>query len=102
MTNTEIKIRLEKILVRNEQRKENKLIPSDVLDIKDIIKQLSICDVVSSSKSLFQKGDKVIVCNRLKAEVLEVITPRLLKIQYEKGNAISNEFTQFIKHQKDL
>ena len=49
MTNTEIKIRLEKILVRNEQRKANKLIPSDILDIKDIIKQLSICDVVSSA-----------------------------------------------------
>ena len=49
MTNTEIKIRLEKILVRNEQRKANKLIPADILDIKDIIKQLSICDVVSSA-----------------------------------------------------
>ena len=48
MTNTEIKIRLEKILVRNEQRKANKLIPADILDIKDIIKQLSICDVMSS------------------------------------------------------
>ena len=46
MTNTEIKIRLEKMLVRNEQRKANKLIPADILDIKDIIKQLSICDVV--------------------------------------------------------
>ena len=45
MTNTEIKIRLEKILVRNEQRTANKLIPSAVLDIKDIIKQLSICVV---------------------------------------------------------
>ena len=47
MKNTEIKIRLEKILVRNEQRAANKLIPSDILDLKDIIKQLSICDVVS-------------------------------------------------------
>lgn len=50
MTNTEIKIRLEKMLVRNEQRKANKLIPADILDIKDIIKQLSICDVVSSKR----------------------------------------------------
>lgn len=48
MTNTDIKIRLEKILVRNEQRTANKLIPADVLDIKDIIKQLSICGVVKS------------------------------------------------------
>ena len=52
MTNTEIKIRLEKILVRNEQRKANKLIPADILDIKDIIKQLSICDVVGRSEQL--------------------------------------------------
>lgn len=43
MTHTEIKIRLEKILFRNEQRKVNKLIPADILDIKNIIKQLSIC-----------------------------------------------------------
>jgi hypothetical protein len=50
MTKTDIKIRLEKILVRNEQRKANKLIPADVLDIKDIIKQLSICDVVRQSE----------------------------------------------------
>ena len=64
--------------------------------------QFSITDVVASSKSLFQKGDKVIVCDNLKAQVLEVIRPNLLKIQYENGNAISNEFTQFIKHQKDL
>lgn len=48
MTNTEIKIRLEKILVRNEQRKVNKLIPADILDIKDIIKQLTLTDVVNS------------------------------------------------------
>jgi len=49
MTNTEIKVRLEKILFRNEQRTANKLIPADILDIKDIIKRLSICDVVSGS-----------------------------------------------------
>ena len=48
MTNTEIKIRLEKILVRNEQRKVNKLIPADILDIKDIIKQLTLTDVGKS------------------------------------------------------
>ena len=55
MTNTEIKIRLEKILVRNEQRKANKLIPADLLDIKDIIKQLSICDVRKSSYCVCKK-----------------------------------------------
>jgi len=48
MTNTEIKIRLEKILVRNEQRKVNKLIPADILDIKDIIKRLTLTDVGQS------------------------------------------------------
>lgn len=52
MTNTDIKIRLKKILVRNEQRKANKLIPADILDIKNIIKQLSICDVVGQSEQL--------------------------------------------------
>ena len=40
MTNTEIKVILQKILLRNEGRKANKLIPSDILDIKDIIKHL--------------------------------------------------------------
>ena len=52
MTNTEIKIKLEKILLRNEQRKVNKLIPSDILDIKDIIKQLTIPVVVGRSEQL--------------------------------------------------
>lgn len=57
MTNTDIKIRLEKILVRNEQRKANKLIPADILDIKDIIKQLSICDVVVPKGTLLSIED---------------------------------------------
>ena len=42
MKNTEIKLILQKILLRNEQRKVNNLIPSDILDIKDIISQLTI------------------------------------------------------------
>lgn len=49
MKNTEIKVRLQKILLRNEQRKVNKLIPNDILDLKDIIKRLTIPSVVSSA-----------------------------------------------------
>ena len=45
MKNTEIKLILQKILLRNEQRKVNNLIPSDILDIKDIISQLTLTDV---------------------------------------------------------
>tara|TARA_R110000764_G_scaffold52161_2_gene113603 strand:+ start:2188 stop:2421 length:234 start_codon:yes stop_codon:yes gene_type:complete len=48
MKNTEIKLILQKILLRNEQRKVNNLIPSDILDIKDIIKQLTLPIVVKS------------------------------------------------------
>ena len=75
---------------------------NDLIAEVDKTKQLLIPRVVSSSKSLFKKGDKVVVCNTLKAEVLEVITPRLLKIQYEENKEVCNEFTQFIEHQKDL
>ncbi len=45
MTNTEIKVILQKILLRDEGRKVNNLTPSDILDIKDIIKHLDV-DVV--------------------------------------------------------
>ena len=45
MNNTQIKIRLEKILVRNNGRNFNNLIPSDIQDIKDIIKQLTLTNV---------------------------------------------------------
>jgi hypothetical protein len=53
MTNTQIKITLEKILLRNNKRSFNNLIPSDILDIKDIIKQL-ILSGVSQQRKLLQ------------------------------------------------
>ena len=56
MKNTEIKLILQKILLRNEQRKVNNLIPSDILDIKDIIKQLTLTDVVASVLCVNSKG----------------------------------------------
>ena len=55
-------------------------------------------DINFKSTNIFKKGDTVIVCNKLRAKVLEVIRPNLLRLMYDNGNAISNEFTNFIKH----